>query len=153
MAKRAKKKQPTERSLDWLRDRGYHVDKTEHWIGNPFTPKFRKRKDLFGCIDVVALHPDKRGVLGVQATARSGVSARVTKSCTECRRALKLWLRAGNRFLVMGWFARKEATTGKKAKKAFVLRWYPRLVEIQLNTKTNKLLVLKNVLGFDNEDQ
>lgn len=153
MAKRAKKKQPTERTLDWLRERGYVVDKTEHWIGNPFVPVSRKRKDLYGCIDVVALHNDRKGVLGVQATARSGVNARVTKSCTECRKALRLWLRAGNRFIVMGWFARKEATTSRTAKKDHVVRWYPRLVEIQWHRKTKRLLVIKNVLGFDNADQ
>lgn len=151
--KRKNTKQPTERTLDWLRERGYMVDKTEHWIGNPFVPASRKRKDLFGCIDVVALHRKRRGVLGVQATSRSGVSARVTKSCTECRKALKLWLRSGNRFLVMGWFSRKEATTTKKAQKDHVIRWYPRLVEIQWSRKTKRLLVIKNVLGFANEDQ
>lgn len=149
-----KKKQPTERSLDWLRERGFKVDKTEHWIGNPFIPASRKRKDLFGCIDVVALHPDRKGVLGVQATARSGVYARIEKSCTECREALTLWLKAGNRFIVMGWYSKKEATTGKKAKKNYVVRWYPKLAEIQVHpTKTNRLLVLKNVLGFQNADK
>lgn len=144
------KKQPTQRTLDWLRDQGYMVDKVEHWIGNPFIPASRKRKDLFGCIDVVAIHAEHSGVLGVQATSRSGVLARVKKSCTECCKALYLWLKTGNRFLVVGWFSRKEATSGAKARNTYVVRWYPKLVEIQAHpTKTNRLLVLKNVIGFD----
>ncbi len=64
---------PTARSLKHLRDSGCVPQVVEYW--NSFS---RKRVDLFGIIDIVALSPDGE-TIGVQATSLSNVSARVRK--------------------------------------------------------------------------
>lgn len=63
---------PTQRTLAHLRGLGYRCAVVEHW--NSFT---RRRHDLFGIIDVLAL----KGIetLAVQTTSGSNVSARVKK--------------------------------------------------------------------------
>ena len=67
---------PTQRALKHVRSLGYTADVVEKWI--PFA---RKRKDLFDCIDIVAIRPGMP-VLGIQATSHSNLAARV-KKCTE----------------------------------------------------------------------
>jgi hypothetical protein len=90
---------PTARSLAEGRRREWRVDVVERWIGGG---RIKVRKDLFGCIDLVALD-GRPGVLGIQATSRSNVSARVRKIREECWPAAEAWLRAGNRLEVWGW--------------------------------------------------
>lgn len=85
---------PTQRSLAYLRSLGYEVDIAEHW--NPFA---RRRNDLFGIIDLVALTPD--GTIGVQTTSASNVSARIRK--IEDSPMLFALRRAGWRIEVHGW--------------------------------------------------
>ena len=63
---------PTQRSLAFLRGRGYRVAICEHW--NHYA---KVRQDLFGIIDLLAIRPGE--VLGVQATSYSNVSARLHK--------------------------------------------------------------------------
>lgn len=96
---------PTARSLEKLRKDGYTCAVTEKW--NAFS---KTRQDLFGCIDLVGIHPEKKGVLGIQATSTANISARVTKSTAEPR--LKTWLLAGNSFSVWGWS--KKGKRGEK---------------------------------------
>ncbi len=90
---------PTSRSLDFLRQAGYLADVTERWIAQAGV-----RRDLFGCIDLVAIHPRETGVLGVQATSLSNVSTRIAKA--KGIPALRVWLTAGCRFEVWGWAKR-----------------------------------------------
>lgn len=87
----------TTRTTKALQDAGWTVDKVEWW--NHFA---RKRKDLFGGIDLLAIRPS--ATLGVQATSRSNVSARVKKIVAEPR--LKTWVEAGNMLEVWGWDAK-----------------------------------------------
>ena len=87
-------KSPTVLTLQWLRDNGYIADKVEHW--NPFS---KTRKDLFGIIDIIAAGKGK--VLGVQATTRANVSARVKKAMEN--EYLPAWLTSA-RFEVWGWY-------------------------------------------------
>ena len=78
-------KSPTELSLAHLRKGGYHTtvygelvgasQVVEHWI-----PKVKKRRDLFGFIDIVAVRIDVLGVLGVQTTSASHLAARIKKA-------------------------------------------------------------------------
>lgn len=68
----AKGKSPMQRSLELLRSRGYRCAITEHW-----NPHARKRHDLFGVVDVLALRDGE--TLAVQATSASNVAARVQK--------------------------------------------------------------------------
>lgn len=63
---------PMERTLKYLRDRGYHAEVTERWV-----PGARIRKDLWGFVDVLAISPTN--MLAVQCTSASNVSARVKK--------------------------------------------------------------------------
>lgn len=95
---------PTQRSLALLREQGYTVCVVEHF--NAFA---KIRKDLFGFIDIVALHPQKRGLLGIQTTTGSNLSARKKKA--EAIPAYKLWINAGNAIQFHGW---RKLKTGKK---------------------------------------
>lgn len=90
--------------MDLLRKQGYTVYVVEHY--NAFA---KVRRDLFGFIDIVAIHPAERGVLGIQTTTGSNLAARETKA-----RALpvyKLWLECGNTIEFHGW---RKLKTGAK---------------------------------------
>lgn len=96
---------PTSRTLEEMRRRGYPlVQVVERW--NAFA---RRRVDLFGIIDVVAVGPD---IVGVQTTSASNISARLTKIADS--HALPVLRKAGFRLLVHGW--------RKNAKGRWVLR-------------------------------
>ena len=64
-------KSPTQRSLEYLREQGYHCEVVEKW--NPWK---RVRQDLWGWCDILAIRRDE--VLAVQVTS-SGVSTRLKK--------------------------------------------------------------------------
>lgn len=65
---------PTQRTLAELKKRGYPlVQVVERW--NSFA---RVRQDLFGIIDVVAV-TNEGDTIGIQATSRSNMSARIKK--------------------------------------------------------------------------
>ena len=110
---------PTARTLKQLRDEGYRAQVVERWQARG-APKPGQapgvRIDLFGCIDVVAISlGGTSGILGVQATSRTNLSARVAKATSEtetdakgrevegCGPKLRDWLRAGGRLQVWGW--------------------------------------------------
>lgn len=86
---------PTQRSLAHLRSAGYVADVVERWI-----PGARIRKDLWGFVDILALGPEGE-IVGVQATSRSNVTARVKKIAEHENVAAVR--RAGIRILVHGW--------------------------------------------------
>lgn len=93
-------KSPTELSLNFLREQGYTVAVTEHW--NPFG---KVRVDLFGIIDLVAIKKGVPGVLGIQTTSRTNISARIKKSIQN--KNLLTWYKAGNNFKIHGWYKEK----------------------------------------------
>ena len=100
---------PTQRSLAHLRDLGYElVQVVEKWV-----PQARKRIDLYGIIDICAIHPDIPGVLGVQSTSATNFSHRIRKSQEST--ALPLWIANGNRFEVHGWGKYRQHGTKRKA--------------------------------------
>ena len=96
---------PTQRTLAHLRKEGYTVA-----IAEKFNSFIKVRQDLFGWIDICAIHPDKQGVLGVQTTSTSNLPARITKAMALD--SLKVWLQAGNRASFMGWA--KRGARGKR---------------------------------------
>ena len=97
------KTSPTKRTLDALRKDGWTCQVVERW--NPFA---KQRLDLFGCIDVVALHP---GItLGVQCTTADHLAERVAKVCAEPR--IRAWIEAGNQMECWGWA--KKGPRGKR---------------------------------------
>jgi hypothetical protein len=67
----AASRSPTQRSLEYLREQGYHCEIVEKW--NSFT---KQRKDLWGWCDILAIRKDE--VLAVQVTA-SAVANRIKK--------------------------------------------------------------------------
>lgn len=95
---------PSARSLQHLRKLGYIAQVVERF--NPFA---HVRQDLFGFIDIVAVKEGEPGVLGVQATSADHISHRKKKA--EAIDALKVWLAAGNKFVVHGWS--KKGARGK----------------------------------------
>ena len=88
---------PTQLTLRHLRETYPLVQVVEHW--NPFA---RRRIDLFGIIDVVAVGAD---IVAVQTTSAGNVSARVKKIAESD--ALPTLLKAGIRVIVHGWAKRK----------------------------------------------
>ena len=89
-----------------LRREGYEAAVVEKWL-----PHLRRRLDLFGVIDILAVRA--RGpVLAVQATTGSNGAARLKKAVAEPR--LAVWLAAGQRFEVWAWS--KRGSRGKRKK-------------------------------------
>lgn len=94
-----------QKSLAEMRKRGYVCEITEHF--NFYT---KRKKDLFGMFDFVALHPDIPGMLGVQTTSRGNMNARIKK--LQANPILALWCRAGLDAVVHGWS--KKGLKGKR---------------------------------------
>ncbi len=90
---------PTVRTLARLRQMGYVADVVERWL-----PRVGVRRDLFHCIDIVAVHPAIEGVLGVQCTSKPNLAARVGK--VRQQPEVAIWLKASNRIEVWGWHKR-----------------------------------------------
>lgn len=115
-------KSPTELSLKFLRENGYTVAVTEHW--NPFG---KVRQDLFGIIDLVAIKSGIPGVLGIQTTSRSNISARVSKS--KQNKDLLTWYKSGNNFIIHGWYKENgcwKLEEREVVKKCFLPKLYMR---------------------------
>ena len=90
------KTSPTQRTLQLLRKEGYTVA-----VAEKFNHFIKVRQDLFGWIDVVAIHPEINGVMGVQTTSGSNLSARIKKA--QALDSYKTWLEAGNSIEFHGW--------------------------------------------------
>jgi len=94
------KTSPTQKTLARLRKENYDlVAITERW--NPFA---RIRQDLFGIIDILAIH--KSDTIAIQVTSYSNIGARV-KKITESP-ALPFLRDAGWTILVEGWKKEKN---------------------------------------------
>ena len=96
---------PTQRTLALLRKEGYTVA-----IAEKFNSYIKIRQDLFGWIDVCAIHPEKRGVLGIQTTSGSNLAARIKKA--TALDSFTVWLQAGNYAEFHGWV--KKGPRGKR---------------------------------------
>jgi hypothetical protein len=90
---------PTARTLVHLRKCGYVCDVVERFIAHAGI-----RRDFLGFVDIIAVSRRELGVLAVQATSLSHVSARLAKA--RSRPELKVWLKAGAAFEVWGWSQR-----------------------------------------------
>ena len=94
---------PTQRSLKWLRQRGFTAAITERW-----NPHAKVRQDLFGFIDIVAL--GLYGITAIQTTSGNNVAARISK--IRDLPAAKTWLDSGGMIRVHGW--RKVGARGAR---------------------------------------
>jgi len=113
---------PLERSKAELESQGYHVWKVER-PASIYAPTL----DLFNCMDLVAIHDDRLGVMGIQCCAEdvaphihkilSGYEKKKIKKgelVTEIippNPYLKTWLKAGNPFFIWAWRLRKHEGT------------------------------------------
>jgi hypothetical protein len=70
--RKPKKKLPTQRSLEHMREQGYLCGVVERW-----NPHAKIRVDLFGFIDVLCVKGED--IVGVQATSGAHVAERATK--------------------------------------------------------------------------
>lgn len=87
-----------------LRARGFFAQNVEKRI-----PKSFITKDLFGWLDLVAVHPDHRGVLGVQVTTDTNRNKHYQKLRDPSVNApLTAWLKAGNSIVMWSWAKKKE---------------------------------------------
>lgn len=100
---------PTARSLAECKRRGYPAQVVER-----FCIYSKRRIDLFGVIDIVAITPD--GILGIQACAGSSHATRRTKALAEPR--MHAWVEAGGLFAVWSWAKRGD----RGARKLWTLR-------------------------------
>jgi hypothetical protein len=95
---------PTQRTLARCRAQGWPVQVVERYI-----PQARRRVDLFGAIDLVALD-GLPGVLGIQACSGGDAATRMAKA--RALPEIAAWVGAGNRFEVWAW--RKVGPRGKR---------------------------------------
>ena len=96
------KTSPTQLSLRELRKTCQSVQVVEHW-----NPHARIRQDLFGFIDILALHGSE--TIAVQSTSWANVPARVRKIAES--EHLSAVREAGWKILVHGW--RKNTKTNR----------------------------------------
>ena len=99
---------PTARSLAYLRKSGALAGVVGKW-----NPHAKRRLDLFGYIDIVAIWGGHPGwTLGVQTTTAENISHRLTKLREECEPSIRRWMEAGNRLVIHGWG--KRGPRGKR---------------------------------------
>jgi hypothetical protein len=111
------KPSPTSRTLAKLKELGFTAAITERW--NSFA---RIRQDLFGFVDLVAVHPNA-GIYFIQACAGASHAARRAKVLAEPRAATVVaaggrvevisWAKQGGRGEVKRWQWRREDLTGE----------------------------------------
>lgn len=87
---------PTARSLAYLREQGFICDVVERRVPGTFITK-----DFLGMFDILGIHVDIPGVLGVQTTSAGNQASRRTK--VQESGHLSTWLAAGNRAHIHGW--------------------------------------------------
>lgn len=114
---------PTQRSLKRLRELGYVAQVVERWC--PFS---RRRIDLWGIVDIMAVHPGA-GVLAVQATSGNGGNHAARRDKAMENENLPTILEAGVQFELWSWA--KRGPRGKR--KLWTLRREPITLDDLLN--------------------
>lgn len=99
------------------------VEKFNHFI--------KVRQDLYGFIDILAVHPDKKEVLGIQTCTDTG--GQLSKHKMKCEKLdnLDIWLKSGCKFEIWAW-----AKKGKsKKRKLWTLR------TVKLDERRNNIIL------------
>jgi hypothetical protein len=91
----------TVRSRKLLESSGWTVWKAERW--NAYS---RRTEDGFGIFDLLCIHPDHNGVLGVQTTSKANMSARAKKILGSD--SGQIWKKSKNQTRIHGWFKLKN---------------------------------------------
>ncbi len=94
---------PLQRSLAFMREKNYLVEKVEHW--NQWS---KTRHDLFGILDLLCIDKSGGRTVGVQVTSMSGKNPHIKKMQESPN--LKWLLQAGWRIHLHSW--RKLKKTG-----------------------------------------
>jgi hypothetical protein len=106
---------PTARTLKWLRDNYITAQVVEKIVPHSYI-----KQDLFGCIDIIALTPDRR-ILGIQTTTGDNHAARVTKAQNEPR--CVEWLRCHGKYEVWSWRkSQRSKRWVRRRAKAYIIR-------------------------------
>lgn len=116
---------PTQRSLKLLADEGWTVAIVEH-----FNAHVRRRFDLFGFADLLAMKPGEIPLL-IQVTSGANAAARIAKILEEPRAHTAL--HSGFRIEVHGWRKIKKKRGGK------AMIWAPRIVNVEAGSCPTKL--------------
>lgn len=132
MATRSRSKKlsrsPSAMTIEHLRRNGYRAQSVEKWI-----PQAKRKMDLFGFIDIVALDPLTGKIVGIQATSGSNVSSRVEKILGERRQEAADWLRCGGLIQVWGWKkVRVKDAVNTLGRKCLKYTYEPRIVNVTL---------------------
>lgn len=109
---------PTQRSLRYLREQGFLVEKTEHW-----NQHVRIRQDLFGIADMIALTPTETWF--IQSTTGDNAAARLAKICGNPK-ASEILTSPHRKIFIHAW--RKVGARGKRK------LWELREIEVALET-------------------
>lgn len=107
---------PTARALAQLRKDGWLAEVVERFI-----PGARVRKDLFGFIDIAAIHPPIAphtvfhvGIFGVQVTTKAHMADRLAKiAAPPCVEKARIYLNNGNTLEIWG-YAKQGPRGGRK---------------------------------------
>ena len=109
---------PTQRTLGWLKKNEIPAGIVERWIGPA-----KRRVDLFGFIDLVAIYPDS--IVGIQVTSGSHHADHKRKILDSPQ--APMWLHQG-RIELWSWSKKKVKRAGK------AVRWIPRIENITLES-------------------
>jgi hypothetical protein len=128
---------PTQRTLKALREQGVICGIVERYLAN--VGPFGVRNDLFGIIDIIALHPEK-GIVGIQSCGQSysahmkgmleGDERDVGRDLSKPE-ACREWIKAGGVLQLWGWRKVKLKRGGK------AMRWKPRFHEFTIEEFEN----------------
>ena len=113
---------PTQRTLQFYKDRGFQCGIVERWVPNPKAPGGGFRKDLFNIIDVIAVSAEE-GIIGIQSTG-SDFSGHWKKLTQEKVQESRQWILSGGKLVLISWTKKKNQTKR--------LVWTPKLKEISL---------------------
>lgn len=94
---------PTERTMAWLREKGYTVAKVEQRITRTIT------RDFCGFADILAFKEGETGATAVQATSTPHLKDRMRKVLGEAH--ARTWIKCGNGLWLVGW---AKAARGKR---------------------------------------
>jgi hypothetical protein len=114
---------PTQRTLRALRDQGMVCGIVERF--NPHAGPHGLRQDLFGCIDIIALDPE-RGVIGIQSCGQDFSDHRLKLLEERCQEVTDWLSTPGTELELWGWRKVKLKRGGR------AMRWKPRLARLSL---------------------
>ena len=100
---------PTSLTVNYLRRHGIKCGSVERWI-----PQAKKRIDLLGFIDIVAVDTTRGKIIGIQATSFPNLSARVEKIIDLRKEEALDWLACGGEIQVWTWVKRKRLRENAK---------------------------------------